>query len=55
MIIYSTSLFAAPVMLLVWAADIYVFLASVRLILGRIAGLALLAYRHCARSLGSQR
>ena len=38
MMIYSTSLFAAPVMLLVWAADIYVFLASVRLILGRVAG-----------------
>ncbi len=37
MIIYTTSLFAVPLMLLVWAADTYVFLASIRLVLGRVA------------------
>ena len=36
MIIYTTSPFAAPIMLIIWAIDTYVFLASLRLVIGRV-------------------
>ena len=36
MMILTTSILAAPLMLLVWAADVFIFLASARLVLSRL-------------------
>lgn len=38
MIIYTINILAAPLVLLIWALDLYVMLAVVRLILGRFSG-----------------
>ncbi len=38
MIIHSSSLFAAPLALIMWVVDIFVFLACVRLLLARVSG-----------------
>ena len=37
MIIHKLNLLAAPLLLVVWAIDVYLFLAGVRLILGRFS------------------
>ena len=34
--IYTTNILAAPLVLIIWCIDVYIFLASVRLILGRL-------------------
>ena len=36
MIIYTTNIVAAPLLLTLWALDVYLFLTVVRLVLGRI-------------------
>ena len=37
MIVHSTNILAAPLMVVVWAIDIYVFMASIRLVFSKIA------------------
>jgi uncharacterized protein YggT (Ycf19 family) len=36
MMIYTTNVFAAPLIMVVWAIDIYVFLLSLRLLLSQL-------------------
>ena len=38
MIIHTTNIFAVPLVLVIWLMDVFVFLACMRLILGRITG-----------------
>jgi uncharacterized protein YggT (Ycf19 family) len=38
MIIHTTNILVAPLLLAAWALDVYVFLACLRLLLGRFAG-----------------
>jgi uncharacterized protein YggT (Ycf19 family) len=36
MIIHTTNILAAPLVMLIWAIDVYLFLVCIRLLLGRI-------------------
>ena len=39
--IYTTHILAAPLVLLVWCIDVYIFMVCVRLVLGRLRGAGL--------------
>ncbi len=43
--IYTTHVLAAPLVLIVWCIDVYIFMSSVRLILGRLRGAGLAKLR----------
>ena len=38
MIIHTSNVFAAPLMLAMWVIDVFIFLACMRLVLGRVTG-----------------
>ena len=43
--IYTTNILAGPLILIIWCIDAYIFLASVRLILGRLRATTLAQVR----------
>lgn len=43
--IYTTNILAAPLVLIIWCIDVYIFLASVRLVLGRLRAATLAKVR----------
>ena len=51
MIIYTNNIFAGPLLLAVWAVDIYLLLVSIRLIAAQIPSISESGFSQCLRQL----